>query len=298
MDKNLKKDYYDVIPIQINDNLLNIANMLSDIKPPQILQLADTNIDEIKYKVKYPFLENSFDLTFLPFISYYLLQQLELICKNKKLDFDSFIDLTNNYLVNFNPFDVPILFDNSLGFEGGYCNPVYLGYINELKKLIFTEFVMTKKNSILTPGIYAHEIVHSQLEINNGINSYIHSEVLPMFFDKLTALYLNDGFNTLKVNEKLRFIRLFKAIDKYKSNSLSLYQETKLSMGIISILESEMLFDRYLYATSNDKLNMISKIRDILLGSSNVEELLYQVGITIENCQDKNFVKRKIDSLL
>ena len=295
---NSKNDYYNVQSIDLNDNLLAIANILKDIKQPKISQLASADTDGIKDKAKYIFLENSFDLTFIPFIPYDLLQKLEIICKNKELDLDSFIELTNNYLSNLNPFDIPILFDNSLGFEGGYCNPLYLGKNGNIQKLIFTEFILTGKFSILTPGIYSHEIVHSQLEINKGVNNYIHSEVLPMFFDKLTSLYLNDNFKTLKVNEQLRFIRLFKTIDKYSSESLSLYQETKLSMGIISILESEILFDKYLYGTNNDKVKIISEINDVLLGNKQVENLLQQNNITINNCQDKKFIKRKVNSLL
>ena len=214
------------------------------------------------------------------------------------MDFNSFIDLINNYLTTLDPFNIPILSDDTLGFEGGYCNPMFFGVNGEIEKLIFTEFVITNKLSILTPGIYAHEIVHSQLEFNNGVNNYIHSEVLPIFFYKLTALYVDNNYETLKINEKLRFIKLFKAIDWLKSNNLSLYQETKLSMGIISILEAEKLFDRYLYGTNNDKDNIILRINDVLLGNIKLEDLLKDTEISVDSCQDKKLIKRKVNGLL
>ena len=173
-----------------------------------------------------------------------------------------------------------------------------MGKDEEIKKLIFTEFVISQKLSVLTSGIYAHEVIHSQLEFNNGVNNYIHSEVSPIFFDKLTALYINDNYETLKINEKLRFIRLFKAINSYKNKSLSLYQKIKLSMGIISILEAEQLFDKYLYGTSNDKDNIVSKINNVLLGNMQLEELLKDSEISIDSCQDKKLIKRKMNSLL
>ena len=211
---------------------------------------------------------------------------------------NSFINLVNDYLSTLEPFDIPILFDKALDIEGGYCNPLYLGKGEEIKKLIFTEFVISQKLSVLTSGIYAHEVIHSQLEFNNGVNNYIHSEVLPIFFDKFTALYINDNYETLKINEKLRFIRLFNAIDSYKNKGLSLYNKTKLSMGIISILEAEKLFNKYLYGTNNDKDNIILKINDVLLGNIKLEDLLKYTEISINSCQDKKLIKSKMNGLL
>ena len=249
-------------------------------------------------KGNFLFLDNSFKLTSIPFISYDLLQKLELISKSKKLNLNSFIVLINNYSYILHPFNIPIIFDSSLDIEGGYSNPFYLGDDEEINQMIFTEFVLTDKFTILTPGIYAHEIVHSQLDYNNGVNNYMHSEVLPIFFDKLTALYANDNYQTLKANEKLRFIRLFKAINNYRNKKLSLYQMNKLSMGIISILEAEKLFNIYLYGTSNDKNNIMTKINNILLGYEQVEDLLQETGITVDNCQDKRLIKKQVNALL
>ena len=298
MKKGFKsKSYYEVQPISLTSDLLDIADMLQDLKQPRLSQLSDDDFNELIYKGKLPFL-NSFDLTTIPFIPYDLLQKLEIISKYKEMDFNSFIDLINNYLTTLDPFNIPILSDDTLGFEGGYCNPMFLGINGEIEKLIFTEFLITNKLSILTPGIYAHEVVHSQLEFNNGVNNYIHSEVLPIFFDKLTALYVDNNYETLKTNEKLRFIRLFKAINSYKNTNLSLYQKTKLSMGIISILEAEKLFDRYLYGTNNDKDNIVSKINNILLGNIKLEDLLRDTEISIDSCQDKKLIKRKMNRLL
>ncbi len=299
MKKGFKsKSYYEVQPISLTSDLLDIADMLQDLKQSRLSQLSDDDFNELIYKGKLPFLNNSFNLISIPFIPYDLLQKLEIISKYKEMDFNSFIDLINNYLTTLDPFNIPILSDDTLGFEGGYCNPMFFGVNGEIEKLIFTEFVITNKLSILTPGIYAHEIVHSQLEFNNGVNNYIHSEVLPIFFDKLTALYVDNNYETLKINEKLRFIKLFKAIDWLKSNNLSLYQETKLSMGIISILEAEKLFDRYLYGTNNDKDNIILRINDVLLGNIKLEDLLKDTEISVDSCQDKKLIKRKVNGLL
>ena len=299
MEKGYKNEsYYDVTPISITSNLLDIADMLRYLRKPKIALLNDKNINELLYKGKRPFLENSFSLTSIPFIPYDLLQKIEMVNKHKEMDFNSFINLVNDYLSTLEPFDIPVLFDKTIDIEGGYCNPLYLGKDEEIKKLIFTEFVISQKLSVLTSGIYAHEVIHSQLEFNNGVNNYIHSEVLPIFFDKFTALYINDNYETLKINEKLRIIRLFNAIDSYKNKGLSLYHKTKLSMVIISILEAEKLFDKYLYGTNNDKDNIILKINDVLLGNIKLEDLLKYTEISINSCQDKKLIKSKMNGLL
>ncbi len=299
MKKSLKsKTYYEILPISLTSDLLEIANMLQNLEQPKISELSITNVDELLYRGKLPFLDHSFNLTPIPFISYRVLQKLIVISKNKSLNLNEFIDLIDQHLITVNPFDIPILFDDMLGIEGGYCNPMYLGNNEEFEKIIFTEFVITNKFSTLTPGIYAHEIVHSQLEMNNGVKSYIHSEVLPIFFDKLTALYTNDNYETFKVNEKLRLIRLAKAINSYKDTNLSLYDKVKLSMGIVSILEAEKLFDRYLCESKNNRKNIILAIKEILLGSIQVEDLLQETNVTIDNCQDKKLIKTRLNTLL
>lgn len=69
-------------------------------------------------------------------------------------------------------------------------------------------------------------------------------------------------------------------------------------MGIISILEAEKLFDKYLYGTHNDKDNIILKINDVLLGNIKLEDLLKYIKISINSCQDKKLIKRKMNGLL
>lgn len=52
-------------------------------------------------------------------------------------------------------------------------------------------------------------------------------------------------------------------------------------MGIISILEAEKLFDKYLYGTNNDKYTIFLKINDVLLGNIKLEDLLKDTEISI-----------------
>ncbi len=296
MNNNYKsKNYYNIMPITLNYNLLDIADVLKELKQIKISRLSDTNIYDIIHKSKIFFLENSIKLTSIPFIPHNLLQELNFINKNGNLN--SFINLINRHLTYLYPTEIPIFLDKSLGIEGGYCNPVYIGNNDDIKKLIFTEFIITDKLSILTPGIYTHEIIHSQLEYNNGVNNYIHSEVLPIFFDKLVALYIDDNYETLKANEILRFIRLYKSIMLLKKENISFYHKSKLSMIIVSILEAESLFDKYLYGTQNDKNNIIFNIKNVLCGNLKVEDLLKSENITIENCQSKQIIKKRCTSL-
>ena len=78
MEKGYKNEsYYDVTPISITSNLLDIADMLRCLRKPKIALLDDKNINGLLYKGKRPFLENSFSLTSIPFIPYDLLQKIE-----------------------------------------------------------------------------------------------------------------------------------------------------------------------------------------------------------------------------
>ena len=120
MEKAFKsKNYYEIQPISLTSDLLDIADMLQNLKQPSISQLPNENINSLLYKGKLPFLENSFNLTAIPFIHYDLLQKIEIISKSKKIDLNSFIELINNYLNTLEPFNIPILFDDRLGFESG-----------------------------------------------------------------------------------------------------------------------------------------------------------------------------------
>lgn len=68
-------------------------------------------------------------------------------------------------------------------------------------------------------------------------------------------------------------------------------------MIIVSILEAESLFDKYLYGTQNDKNNIIFNIKNVLCGNLKVEDLLKSENITIENCQSKQIIKKRCTSL-
>ena len=84
MEKSYKSEsYYDVTPIFMTSNLLDIADMLRYLRKPKIALLDVKNINELLYKGKRPFLENSFGLTSISIIPYDLLQKIEQFTLNK-----------------------------------------------------------------------------------------------------------------------------------------------------------------------------------------------------------------------
>ena len=292
------KDYYEFSDSIDNINLLEIAKILQNLEYPQIYCSYDKDINELLYKGRIPFLDNNFKLNDIPFISLSTLQNIDKMCIYKKLDFKDFMNIINNNLNIIHPFEIPVTLDDTLGIEGGYCNPVFLGKIDNITNIVFTEFIISKKMSVLTPGIYAHEIVHSQLEYNNSVKNYVHSEVLPIFFDMLTALYMNDNYETLRINEQKRLLRLYNTIINYNNKVLMPYKKIKLLMGIISILEAEQLFDKFFYSNNNDKSEIIFKINNVLAGNLFVEDLLEEKNIFINNQNSKNIIKSKRLNLL
>lgn len=203
--------------------------------------------------------------------------------------------MLNNYIELRHPFEIPIIFNPSLNIESGMFRPLYIGEDKRNMKLIFSEYILTGKLSELTPGIYSHEIIHSQLENINGVKNYLNYEVLPVFFDKLTALYLDKSGNLLQKNEQLRFNTLKKSISILQEDNIPTINKIIASMSISSLLKSENLFDKYLYSTASEKEIMMDQIQKIFDGENKVEDLLDLNEITFDNSQDCKMIKRHIN---
>lgn len=209
-------------------------------------------------------------------------------------DLTSLISLLSNYIELKHPFEVPVIFDCNLDIEEGFFRPLYIGDKDKNMKLVFAEYILTEKLSELIPGIYTHEIVHSQLENVSGVSNYLNYEVLSVFFDKLTALYLDKRGELLKKNEKLRFNTLRKSIHILLEDNITLISKLIASMSVSSLLQAEHLFDKYMYGTTNEKDDIMEQIQNIFDGKTKVEDLLDYTEITFNNSQDCELIKRHL----
>ena len=125
----------------------------------------------------------------------------------KKIDeFSSYVD----------PYDLKVCFiksDNLI--EGELISSVYDTVRNgEIKTLeSFDKINLSSTCTIVTPCVYSHELVHSQLQSNKGIVKYYENlECLSYFIQLVVALELSEDEDVLKVMEKFVKIELIKTI--------------------------------------------------------------------------------------
>lgn len=292
--KIIQNSFYNVEPITVTSELLEIADLLKLKNFPFIKRLSDNSKFRIMKDGLSVFSENGLTLNKIPFVKYAIIEYCNL--KNKKNDGD--ITSLMNMLINFielkHPFEVPVIFDCNLGIEEGFFRPLYIGKRNETLKLVFAEYLLTGKLSELTPGIYTHEIVHSQLENVNGVKNYLNYEVLSIFFDKLTALHLDKSGELLKKNERLRFNTLNQGIYLLLDENISLVSRLLASMNISSLLQAEHLFDKYMYGTISEKQDIIQQIQNVFDGGITIEDLLVLNDITFDNSQNYELIKRHL----
>jgi len=288
----MQKDFFDIEPLTVTQELLDIADLLKSINHPTIKKISDSSKLRVMKDGISVFSDNNITLNKIPFVEYAIIEHCNLENKKNDGDLTSLINLLNNYIELKHPFEVPVIFDCTLDLEEGFFRPLYIGDKDKNMKLVFTEYILTGKLSELTAGIYAHEIVHSQLENANGVQSYLNYEVLSVFFDKLTALYLDKSGELLKKNEQLRFNTLRQSIYLLSGKNIPLISKVIASMSVSSLLQAEHLFDKYMYGTISEKDDIMGQIQNIFDGKSKVEDLLSSTEITFNNSQDCELIKR------
>ena len=295
MKKIIKNNYYYKFePITLNDNLLNLKNKLSVMNFDKI-PIAKVNNKYRMTKQTIDFFKHyDISLQKLPFIKYKTIEK----CNKENIKNDgnlsSLLDLIDNYEEEKYPFDIPLIYDKDSSIEYGSFRPIYIGEHKKDMQLIFSEYILTNKLSELTSGIYAHEIIHSELENANTIKSYLNYEVLPIFFDKLVSLYLDSSKILLKKNELLRLKLLLKSLTLSEKENLSSFESLNISMSITSLLKSENLFNKFIYGTNNDKIDMINDIQNIFDGNYYLEDLLQKNNITFDNSQNYKSLTKHI----
>ena len=201
----------------------------------------------------------------------------------KKIDeFSSYVD----------PYDLKVCFiksDNLI--EGELISSVYDTVRNgEIKTLeSFDKINLSSTCTIVTPCVYSHELVHSQLQSNKGIVKYYENlECLSYFIQLVVALELSEDEDVLKVMEKfvkIELIKLITELEKIKDKE-ELYDTSKY---LISIIKALKLFMIYYSGSRNLRLDMLSKIQKVFDGNLCVEELLDSYSINSKI--DKSLIK-------
>ena len=292
--KIMQNEFFDVVPLTATPELLDIVDLLSSRDFPIIKRLSNSSKLKIMKDGMNVFSDNGLSLNKIPYVKYAIIEHCNLENKTNDGDITSLISMLNNFIELRHPFEAPVIFDCNLDIEDGFFRSLYIGDKGKNMKLVFAEYVITGKLSELTPGIYTHEILHSQLENVNGVKNYLNYEVLSVFFDKLTALYLDKSGDLLKKNESLRFNILKQSIYLLLDDNTPLFGKLIASMSVSSLLQAEHLFDKYIYGTASEKNDILEQIQNIFDGKMKVEDLLDSTEITFDNSQSYELIKRHL----
>lgn len=195
--------------------------------------------------------------------------------------------------VNISPLEVPISFCNENYFYGK-CTPSYIKD-NDKHLLVFNEFELSSNTHVLTPSIYVHEIIHSQLESkDNSISDYLNYEVLPVFFDKISPIENKLPESISKINDLLRLKQLIKAFIMFNKGNLPEFSKIKLSMIITSLLKSELLFELYINGDKSSKIKILYEIQSVLDGKYSIETFLDNNNINLESSINLEIIKKRM----
>lgn len=242
------------------------------------------------------FINNKLRLYKIPFVRYDEIEYYSTLNEMDNGDINSLLKIIDNRVEYLHPFDIPVIFEDCDNMEYGCFRPIYIGEDSkQIKKLVFAEYIITNKLTGLTPGIYAHEIVHSQLENMNAIENYSNYEVLTVFFDKLTSFELDPTGNVLRNNELLRLKKLREALILLQNKNIDSFNKINLSMAVISLLKAENLFSMYFDGSVLDKKSLMYDIGKVFRGITSLDKMLEQNNITLDNSQNSKIIMKRLN---
>jgi len=272
---------------KINDLYIFSANL-----PENKVSFCKTKYESLDVGRKV-FIDNNIELHPVMYISSEDLDRLKSFKNNRKEYFNEL----NNAIDLVHPFDIPIYYEKTANYFYGFCSVFEKSALDKkIKFPIFNKIIMSNTTSEFTSGIYNHEIVHTQLiSVPNSVKDFSNTELLPMFFEKLTALASDPSGEDLSNWELIRMGKLSGYIKKLSSRDRE--EAENAYMRIESTLKSEHLFDIYMNADEKDKKIIIGKIQDVFDGKYPVENILKENNVTIENSMDVKVLKKHIKGI-
>jgi len=290
----------DLEPVEIIDELFDVGDFLSCLFDEEVVSECSLKYyGNIKSDVKKILDDNSIKLHDV---------FVENKNKMKKLLKEFFKDKieNGNYLINQikdasvlkSPYDIPLKFLNEDIFYGGVVWRMFPlddeDFLNKVMP-VYKDITLSHKKNKISVLSYIHEIIHTQLESNKGIiKKYYHSELLPIFFEKVASLKKDPSGDLLRINNLIRYYDVLTCLCSICEDDISFENTISYSSYIVSTLKAEKLFDIYLNSNSNDKKLIMNKIQSVLDGRITLESLLDELDITLKNSSDVKILKKHI----
>jgi len=270
--------------INIDNYLLNLYKSLSDIF--------------IKYKIDSKFwictkkrlittskqiLNNYFDLHNINYISKKTVKNISTAINLGFATEENIDNIINLSLKKISPYELPIEFSkNSSTHDLITNNGVY-----------FYSISLDKKNKNIIIPEYIHELIHTQLDSQNGvIINYHNREVLSIFLELLSAIKLDK--NLLKNVLLGRYLDLYYSIYYINNNINDKKLKLEASIYIVSTLKALNLFNKYIIENNTNKEEILKYIQHILDGKESIEDFLDRYDISLENSKNENIIKKEL----
>lgn len=284
--------------VKMSDNFAKISSLLNDLE-------NDINIiqfDKISQKEMISITKDIFSFFKLHKIAYVELTTIEQ--QLKKFDEDALISdpfaankllrLLNQIAMEnmIDPFELPIeLIDDSM--KSCLVETLYPMLDNEnfLSKSIvpFSKVRIGKDITKFTPVFYGHELVHSQLDSNKGVQKFfMNREVIPIFLEKIFSIELGHLYY---VNiEKIRLSNFSSSIKKVNNNQGDLGTYTYIR----STISANILFNIYIESNSQDREEMLDGIQLIFDNKITVEDYLKKYNAIYNDSEENVYIVKKI----
>ena len=273
--------YYEPIsPLVLNEQDLERQNDLSCLGVQNRHLLLDSISKREIIKTAKSFMYYHFKLHKVPFKR--LLAPLDYVFLSRLPNVSLATHLCNGTCININPFMIPVKYrnnpgnDNILVANGAilFCEEFY-----QKMKIYYQSIILDKEINELSPSAYIHEITHTELTRETGINGhYFYEEVLPIFLE-IVSIYETGSNYLLEAESIIRLSDLLYQLgnlEKYKNNdpSISFTFALECSKYASSIVIAYGLFIEYLNGSISLRKYIMRCIQNIFDGSMPLTELL------------------------
>jgi len=214
---------------------------------------------------------------------------------------EEFYSRVNALLKPISPFDLDIHLVDGMLLTGKVHKPLIISpddLDEDIRKVYFEYIEIGKTLNLLSVPIYAHEIMHTQVDQRIGaVEDALNAEVLSIFIEKIAANEINSTGMALKLCERERIAHLSLYLKTLMLPDSIADKEDKFKslMYIKSILIANKLFDMYISERKpKNKDKYFDDINSVISGNMTVEELINKRDITIAKCQDYGLILRHI----
>lgn len=172
-----------------------------------------------------------------------------------------------------------------------------------LKKPFYSGIDLGEDLNKLSSAIYAHEIMHVELENAIGYtNDFRNKELLSIFIEKVVSLYLDPSMKLLNICEKIRFLYFRQCIELFRKIELGQIKTKYLDSDLLqyyiyveSSLKAARLFDIYLeFSKDKDRKTMLSYINMIFSGKITIEDLLKIYNLDNKTFENDKVIKKRL----